>query len=118
MLLAVRPLFSPTSFQFRENGKVVGEMERSRWRETAELDYDDGRYSFYRDQVTAVITLSNVAQRSTFRRTGLCSTVLFLLALLVDVEAATGLDDPDYLDETDRSCLTSRDAVCLEACRA
>ena len=26
-------------------------MERSLWRETAELDLDDGRYSFYRDQV-------------------------------------------------------------------
>jgi len=43
-------LFSRT-FQFRENGNAVGEMERSLWRETAELDLDDGRYSFYRDQV-------------------------------------------------------------------
>ena len=40
MLVAVRPLFSVTYFQFRENGKVVGEMERSLWRETAELDLD------------------------------------------------------------------------------
>jgi hypothetical protein len=44
-------LFSVTSFQFRESGTVVGEMERSMWRETAELDLDDGRYSFCRDQV-------------------------------------------------------------------
>ena len=51
LLVAVRPLFSPTQFQFVENGKVVGDMERSLWRETAELDLDDGRYSFYRDQV-------------------------------------------------------------------
>ncbi len=51
MLVAVRPLFSVIYFQFRENGKVVGKMERSLWRETAELDLDDGRYSFYRDQV-------------------------------------------------------------------
>ena len=51
MLVAVRPLFSVTYFQFRENGKVVGEMERSLWRETAELHLDDGRYSLYRDQV-------------------------------------------------------------------
>ena len=50
MLVAIRRLFS-WNFQFRENGKVVGEMERSLWRETAELDLDDGRYSFYRDQV-------------------------------------------------------------------
>lgn len=51
MLVAVRPLFSVTRFQFREDGKVVGELERSLWRETAELDLDDGRYSFYRDQI-------------------------------------------------------------------
>jgi hypothetical protein len=51
VLVAVRPLFSLTYFQFRENGKIVGEMERSLWRETAELDLDDGRYSFYRNQV-------------------------------------------------------------------
>ena len=51
MLVAVRPRFSVTYFQFRENGKVVGEMERSLWRETAELDLDDERYSFFRDQV-------------------------------------------------------------------
>ena len=51
MLVAVRPLFSMTSFSFVEDGKVVGEMERSLWRETAELDLDDGHYSFYRDQV-------------------------------------------------------------------
>lgn len=44
-------MFSVTSFQFREHGKVVGEMERSLWRETAELNLDDGPYSFYRDQV-------------------------------------------------------------------
>ena len=50
MLVAVRPLFSVTSFSFVEDGKVVGEMERSLLRETAELDLDDGRYSFYRDQ--------------------------------------------------------------------
>jgi len=51
LLIAVRPVFSATSFSFVEDGKVVGEMERSMWRETAELDLDDGRYSFYRDQV-------------------------------------------------------------------
>jgi hypothetical protein len=39
------------NFTFREDGHVVGEMEASRWRETAELDLDDGRYSFYRDQI-------------------------------------------------------------------
>ena len=50
MLVAVRRLFS-WNFQFVENGKVVGEMERSLWRETAELELDDGTYSFYRDQV-------------------------------------------------------------------
>ena len=50
MLVAVRMLFSWT-FQFRENGKVVGEMDRSLWREAAQLELDDGRYSFYRDQV-------------------------------------------------------------------
>lgn len=38
-------------FQFREDGKVVGEMDRSLWREAAELELNDGRYSFYRDQV-------------------------------------------------------------------
>ena len=37
--------------QFREDGKVVAEMERSLWRETAELELDDGSYSLYRDQV-------------------------------------------------------------------
>jgi hypothetical protein len=51
LLVAVRPLFSPTYIQFREDGKAVGDMERSLWREMAELDLDDGRYSFYRDQV-------------------------------------------------------------------
>jgi hypothetical protein len=51
LLVAVRPVFSVTYFQFREAGKVVGEMERSLWRETAELELDDGAYSFYRDQV-------------------------------------------------------------------
>src|SRR5258706_4663725 len=39
------------NFQFRENGKIVGEMNRSLLREAAEVDLDDGRYSFYRDQV-------------------------------------------------------------------
>jgi len=51
LLVAVRPLFSPTYLQFREDDKRVGDMERSLWRETAELDLDDGRYSFYRDRV-------------------------------------------------------------------
>jgi hypothetical protein len=51
LLVAVHPLFAPTYFQFRENGRAVGDMERSLWRETAELDLDDGHYSFYRDQV-------------------------------------------------------------------
>ena len=51
MLVAVRPLFSVTHLQFVDDGNVVGEMERSMWRETAELDLADGRYSFYRDQV-------------------------------------------------------------------
>jgi hypothetical protein len=50
LLVAVRPLFA-VNIQFRENGTVVGEMEVSRWREIAELDLDDGRYSFYRDQI-------------------------------------------------------------------
>jgi hypothetical protein len=50
LLVAVRSLFS-WNFQFREGDTVVGEMEVSRWRETGELDLDDGRYSFYRDQV-------------------------------------------------------------------
>jgi len=39
------------NFQFLENGKVVGEMEACLWRETGELQLDDGSYSFYRDQV-------------------------------------------------------------------
>jgi hypothetical protein len=39
------------NFQFREDGKVVGEMDRSLWREAAELELNDGRYSFYRDQI-------------------------------------------------------------------
>ena len=50
MLVAVRMLFS-WNFQFRENGKVVGEMDRSLWREAAQLELNDGTYSFYRDQV-------------------------------------------------------------------
>ena len=50
MLVAVRMLFS-WNFQFRENGKIVGEMNRSLLREAAEVDLADGRYSFYRDQV-------------------------------------------------------------------
>jgi hypothetical protein len=50
MLVAVRRLFS-WNFQFLDNGQVVGEMEASLWRETAEFDLGDGRYSFYRDQV-------------------------------------------------------------------
>jgi hypothetical protein len=50
LLVAIRGLFS-FNFQFLENGKVVGEMDRSLWRETAELDLDDERYSFYRGQV-------------------------------------------------------------------
>jgi hypothetical protein len=39
------------SFQFRENGKIVGEMNRALLREAPEVDLADGRYSFYRDQV-------------------------------------------------------------------
>jgi hypothetical protein len=50
VLVAVRMLFS-WNFQFREDGKVVGEMDRSLWRESAEVELNDGRYSFYRDQV-------------------------------------------------------------------
>lgn len=50
MLVAVRKLFS-WNFQLVEDGTIVGEMEASLWRETAEVDLDDGRYSFYRDQV-------------------------------------------------------------------
>ncbi len=50
MLVAVRMLFS-WNFQFRENGKIVGEMNRALLREAAEVDLADGRYSFYRDQV-------------------------------------------------------------------
>ena len=51
MLIAVRPLFSPTRIEFRENGMKVGDMERSLWRESAELDLEDGGYSFYRNRV-------------------------------------------------------------------
>jgi hypothetical protein len=51
LLIAIRQLFQVNSFQFREDGHVVGDMERSLWRESAELDLDDGRYSFYRDQI-------------------------------------------------------------------
>ena len=50
MLVAVRKLFS-WNFQFLENGKVVGEMEASLWREAAALELDDGTYSFYRNLV-------------------------------------------------------------------
>ena len=50
MLVAVRSLFS-WNFRFVEDGNVVGELEGSQWREIAELDLNDGRYSFYRDQV-------------------------------------------------------------------
>ena len=50
MLVAVRTLFS-WNYQFRENGTIVGEMNRALLRETADVDLDDGRYSFYRDQV-------------------------------------------------------------------
>ena len=77
MLVAVRRLFS-MNCQFREDGKVVGEMERSLWRETAELELDDGSYSLYRDQVIGGDRAgSQVTQTSTFRRTGLCSTAFF-----------------------------------------
>jgi len=134
LLVAVRKVFS-WNFQFLENGNVVGEMEASLWRETAELELDDGTYGFYRDQVIGGDYLlehkgksspeprnrvgggpistpsssneasscedrrssnaasgclreagksesytpgcSPVAQRSTFRRTGLCSTAFF-----------------------------------------
>jgi len=38
-------------FQFRENGKIAGEMKGSLLREIADLELDDGTYSLYRDQV-------------------------------------------------------------------
>jgi hypothetical protein len=47
LLVAVRMLFS-WNFQFRENGKIVGEMNRSLLCEAAEVDLDEGRYSFRR----------------------------------------------------------------------
>ncbi|HXL86268.1 MAG TPA: hypothetical protein VN927_03620 [Gemmatimonadaceae bacterium] len=50
MLVATRRLFS-WNFQFVDDGTVVGEMVRSLWRETAELELADGSYGFYRDQV-------------------------------------------------------------------
>jgi len=50
LLVAVRRAFS-WNFQLVENGTVAGQMEASLWRERAEVDLDDGRYSFYRDQV-------------------------------------------------------------------
>lgn len=50
MLVAVRRLFS-MDFQFRENGKIAGEMKGSLLREMADLELDDGTYSLYRDQV-------------------------------------------------------------------
>jgi hypothetical protein len=51
LLVAIHPLFKQNSFELRENGQSVGELDGSWWRETAELDLDDGRYSFYRDQI-------------------------------------------------------------------
>lgn len=51
MLEAVRPLFSPATYKLRENGVMVGELDASWLRETAELDLEDGRYSFYREQI-------------------------------------------------------------------
>lgn len=50
MLEAVSQSFT-TNLQFREDGKVVGEMDRALVLETARVDLDDGTYSFYRDQV-------------------------------------------------------------------
>lgn len=38
-------------FQFREDGKIVGELKGSLLRETADLELNDGTYSFYRDQI-------------------------------------------------------------------
>ena len=52
MLEAVAQSFT-TNLQFRQDGKVVGEMDRALVRETARVDLDDGTYSFYRDQVFA-----------------------------------------------------------------
>lgn len=77
------------NFQFRENGKVVGEMDRSLWRESAELALNDGRYTFYRDQIIGgdyvIDHKGNILARaskpswwrSTFRPTGLSSIALF-----------------------------------------
>jgi hypothetical protein len=104
LLVAVRPLFSPANYQFREDGQVVGDMEGSWWRETAELDLDDGRYSFYRDQVIGgdyvISHKGQILARATCKdrsSVGLdrARPRLSFLALLADVETATRLDDPD-----------------------
>jgi hypothetical protein len=50
-LAAVRSLFLVPQFGLQGNGRVVGEMERSLWRETARLYLDDVRYSLFRDHV-------------------------------------------------------------------
>jgi len=63
LLKAVRMLFS-WNFQFRENGKIVGEMNRSLLREAAEVDLDDGRYSFTATRLSAATTCSSTRDKS------------------------------------------------------
>jgi hypothetical protein len=99
-------------------------MDRSPWRESAEVQLDDGRYSFYRDQVIGgdyvIEHKGQVLARATkpswwrstldvelFKRSVKLRPSLYLdrarprfslLALLADVETATGLDGPDRPD--------------------
>ena len=93
MLIAVRQLFSVTHFQFRENGKVVGEMERSIQKplrgvrgRAAGWDHESG------------VDHGSCKDRPSVGLDGGRSGIPFL-ALLADMEAAAGLDDPDYLGE-------------------
>jgi hypothetical protein len=50
LLVATRRLFS-WNFEFRDDGRIVGQMQAGLSRERADLDLDDGTYSLYRDQV-------------------------------------------------------------------
>jgi hypothetical protein len=52
LLEAVAQSFT-TNLQFRQDGKVVGDMDRALVRETARVDLDEGTYSFYRDHLFA-----------------------------------------------------------------
>lgn len=49
VLLEAVPVSFSINLQFREDGKMVGEMDRAFVRESARVDLDDGSYSFYRD---------------------------------------------------------------------